>query len=81
MLQPMKYFEYIVDKIGKKCSLNGNHYIFNADLIRLTKMFSYHACIYIFYICTQKLLHIGHFYCIFIFHKQLAVVKHNFTCK
>ena len=27
-------------KIRKKCSPNGNHYIFVADLTRLTKMFS-----------------------------------------
>ena len=30
----------ILDKIGKKCSPNGNHYIFSVDLTRLTKMFS-----------------------------------------
>ena len=30
----------ILEKIGKKCSPNGNHYIFITDLTRLTKMFS-----------------------------------------
>ena len=45
--QRMKYFEYIVDKIGKTCSPDGNHHIFSADLTRLTKMF-FLSCIYLY---------------------------------
>ena len=37
----------ILDKIGKKCSPNGNHYIFSAGLTRLTKMLSL-SCIYLY---------------------------------
>ena len=77
----MKYFEYIVDKTGKKCSPNGNHYIFSADLARLTKMFSL-SCMYLYILnmyaetasCKPLSLY-------FFFHKQFAVGKHNFTCK
>ena len=61
--QPMKYFEYN-GQDREKCSTNGNHYIFSADLARMTKMFSL-SCIYLYIlICIQKLLHIGHFHCI-----------------
>ena len=39
----------MLDKIGKKCSPNGNHYISRADLTRLTKIFSL-SCIYLYII-------------------------------
>ena len=37
----------LLDKIAKKCSPNGNRYIFSADLTRLTKMFSL-SCLYLY---------------------------------
>ena len=76
--QPMKYFEYIVDKIGKKCFPNGNNYVFSGDLTRLTKMFSL-SCIYLYilnmYTETVSYRPLSQY---FFFHKQFAVGKHKF---
>ena len=70
-----------MDKIEKKCYLMGSHYIFSADLTRLTKMFSL-SCIYLYIlICMQKLLHIGHVHCISFSIENPLWVNINFTCE
>ena len=68
----------ILDKIGKKCSPNGNHYIFSADLPRLTKMFSL-SCIYLHILnMYAETTSYRPFSLYFFFHKQSAVDKHKF---
>ena len=69
----------IIDKIGKKCSPNDDHFIFSADLTRLTKMFSL-SCIYLQILNMYADITASYrpFSLYFFFHKQCALGKHKF---
>ena len=68
----------ILDKIGKKCSPNGNHYIFSADLTRLTKMFSWswiYLCILNMYARTASY----RLFSLYLFFLYAICEKHNLS--